>query len=112
MFNKKIQFRLLEDTGEKWVHFCYVSEELKEEFDEKVGRLQRTANYWAIKWAMEDFGISQVDTQEQLLDLKERIKNMYKDKYPELYIDSSTDSQGWLRVWYTNHMMKELEYIG
>lgn len=112
MFNKKIQFRVMEDTGEKWVHFCYVSEELKEEFDEKVGKLQRMTNYWIVKWAMEDFGITQVDTEDDLQDLKERIKTMYKDMYPELYIDSNTDQQGWTRVWFTQHMQKELDFIG
>jgi adenylate kinase family enzyme len=44
--------------------------------------------------------------------LKAAIKNLYKTKYPHIYIDSETDQQGWLRVWVTNHMESELEKYG
>ena len=106
--HKKIQFRL-SNGGQ--VHFCYVPEEVKDEFDSKIEGVPRSSNYWIIKWAAEDFGIVNISTYDDVEDLKNHIKLKYKELYPELYLESSTDQQGWTRVWFTQHIEKELEYF-
>lgn len=109
MFQKKIKYKV----RNKWVHFCYVSEELKEEFDLRVNTLNHLPNYWVMKWAYEDFGMSKINTQKELRELRMRIREMYRSRYPELYIENNTniDTQGWVRVWYTQHMERELNYV-
>ena len=44
--------------------------------------------------------------------LKGLVKNFYKRAHPELYIDSPTDRQGWLRVWLTKKIKEELKIYG
>lgn len=93
------------------MHFCYVSEELKDLFDEQVNVLGHPANYWIGRWAIEDFEMINITTVEELDELKSLIRKQYQDMYPELYLDSIIDRQGWLRVWFTKHMEKELANI-
>mgnify|MGYP001007710734 CR=1 FL=1 len=106
---QKIQIKVNREGNTSWSHFCYVPAELKQEFDATFNHMNPTK--WILKWAQEDFKIKKLDTWEDLESLKSRIKNLYKDRYPELYIESTTDNQGWLRVWYTLHMEKEMNEL-
>ena len=105
----KIQCKIGSGVTEQWVHFCYVLEEVKKRFDGVVNINGRASGDWLLKWAGEDYGVTEIITPEDLEELKLAIRDTYRDKYPEIYLESNTDSQGWLRVWFTHHMEKELE---
>jgi hypothetical protein len=104
----KIKIKVKWKNSWVWTHFCYVPDEVALKFFE-LNKEGQEANYWIAKWAKEDFGPDVLETEEDLNRLKLQIKELYKSKYPELYIDSATDKQGWLRVWCKTHMEKELE---
>ena len=103
---KKVQFKLGDGS---WVHFCYVDSELKGDF---VTVSDESLAPWVKRWAEEDYNLSQVDTPEELAELKEAIRQEYQEKYPELFLPSRTDNQGWVRVWLTQHIKEELEKDG
>lgn len=107
----KIAIKVEGRKGDKnWVHFCYIPPELKDEFDSKVEADPR----WVIKWANEDFGmgIGEVMTEIELDQLRELIKERYQRLYPDLYIESQTDNQGWVRVWMISNMRSEIAKRG
>ncbi len=109
---QKIQVKVNREGKDQWVHFCYVPGDIKERFDKEVNKEGMLTPHWILKWAVEDFGTDKLETWDDLERLKAQIKEKYKTEYPELYIESNTDNQGWLRVWYKNHMDKELKEIG
>jgi hypothetical protein len=108
----KIQIKIVRDNNPIWSHFCYVPSDIKNRFDNLVNTQNFLTNYWVALWAHSEFDLFQIDTPESIQTLKETIKNKYRERYPELYVDSNTDKQGWLRVWYTENMEKELKEIG
>lgn len=108
----KIQVKIQKDNSAVWVHFCYVPVEVKERFDKYVNTNNFYSNYWIAQWAYNEFNLMEIDTPEGMSALKEAIKNKYRERYPELYVESNTDKQGWLRVWYTENMERELREIG
>lgn len=104
-----------EDGIEKWVHFCYVADWIKNKFEEKVNIQNHTTNYWVTKWAHEDFGDVSLDDIDDLNILKDFIRTSYMEKYPELDTGldkTDIDRVGWIRVWYTKHMEAEISAIG
>ena len=91
-----------------WVHFCYVPYALKLAFDAKM---EVTGQHeWVQHWAKEDFNMSigRVMTESNLIELRQLIKDRYHTLYPDIFIDSITDNQGWGRVWYTTNMKNEM----
>lgn len=102
---KKVPIKLADIEGYNWVHFCYVDEELKKQFEQAS---QGTLQSWLEVWAERDFGIKKIQTCLDLKELRKAILNLYKSKYPDIYIDSSIDHQGWSRVWVTENMRREL----
>lgn len=109
----KIQMRFYnKDNDSIWRHFCYVPTELKESFDLHVNTHGLAGYVWIANWAFADFGILYIDTEKGFVALKEAVHRRYKELYPEIFIDSPTDKQGWLRVWYTQKMKEELTHIG
>lgn len=97
---RKIQIKL--NNGD-WTDFCYAVKCVTEEFSNSA--LQPLIQ----KWAKTDFGLYPVDTREALMELKTRILQVYRAKYPELYLTGNIDVQGWTRVWLTEHIKKEQE---
>lgn len=41
--------------------------------------------------------------------LKKLIREYYKTAHPHIFIESSTDRQGWTRTWITKKMKEELK---
>jgi hypothetical protein len=109
---QKIAVKVAQSKKNSWIHFCYVPYDIKDKFDKLINTPRRNPNYWIKKW-LEDLGvvISEVITPEDLSRIKAVIRDEYKDKYPELFIENETDKQGWLRVWYTSNLQKELDEI-
>ena len=93
----------------KWVHLCYVSTEACREYKEKKPEEYANLNATIARWTKEDFGEElYVATAEDLENLKTLVKNYCKEAYPEVYLDQTTDRQGWLRVWLNKKMKEDL----
>ena len=110
----KLLVRVYMDDSEEfhWIHFCYVDDELYKKFA-SMYEDQVTLNEILARWCKEDFNIdSKMDKIGDIFQLKELIKDVYKEKYPELFRDSKTDRQGWTRIWMTEKMREEIEFHG
>lgn len=108
----KIQTKIVEGDATRWVHFCYVPQDIKERFDKLCNTLGHLTNYYISVWAYNEFELQDVDTPEGMVTLREAVRGKYKELYPHLFFDSVTDKQGWLRVWFTENMERELKEIG
>jgi len=112
----KILLRVLDEKNDvlEYTHFCYVSETLLNVFLEKFkcGRIDLTD--YIIKWCEEDFAMNlPMSKKRDIIILRELIKDRISRAHPHLYLASKTDRQGWVRVWLSTHMEKELtKYAG
>ena len=108
----KIQAKVKCSTGFVWSHFCYVPKDVKDTFDRTVNTEAKTSNHYINLWAKQDFDCNVTETSDLTMDgfetLKTAIKEKYKNIYPELYMESNIDTMGWMRLWYTEHMKKEI----
>ena len=88
----------------EWVHFCYV---FPAEWS-LYRKLKLPVPYCIDKWSIDDFRAG-VTSWRDLEILRRNIKRVYQERYPELYVDSPTDYQGWIRLWFVEKTKKELE---
>lgn len=107
----KVMIKVLDPEEDQavWKHICYLSKELYLEFlDKKSISRAELADYMSL-WVLQDFRISlTLTTSGELYILKALIKDRYRSIYPHLYQDTRIDRQGWIRLWLTDHMRKEL----
>ena len=95
----------------RWVHLCYADGNIYSEYMLKHSDLGYMNGVIAA-WAEKDFGVNlAMNSMEDILTLKNLVKDFYKEKYPEIYRDSNTDRQGWLRLWINNKMREELDSV-
>lgn len=93
-----------------WEHLCYAPKELYLKFLDKMSIERFEMGDFVSKWAKEDFNIElPMTTAKDIAILKELVIDKYSSTYPHLLRRSSTDRQGWLRVWVSSHMEKELQ---
>lgn len=94
----------------KWIHFCYVPEELCKAYKEEYSEDFTNFNATLARWAKADFDKElSVEKAEDIDTLRGLIKDYCKQVYPDIYLEQATDRQGWLRVWVTKKMKEELE---
>lgn len=94
----------------KWVHLCYVPEELCRTYKEEKPEDFYNLNATLARWAKADFGEElSVEKVEDLDTLKSLIREFCKKVYPDIYLEQATDRQGWLRVWVTKKMKEDLQ---
>lgn len=98
---KRLKVQLLVDKS--WEHFSYVSEETVL----KIGGMDKLRYFIARVWCRE-FNLLQIDTYRDMRVLKSRIKAFYKARYAEIYSETETDSQGWVRWWITEKVEEAL----
>lgn len=108
----KLLVKVLNENHDKlsWEHFCYVPRDLYLKFLSamEIERVE-VADYIS-KWAKQDFNIDlSMTTTTDIKTLKELILDKYRSVYPHIFISTDTDHQGWVRVWITAHMNKDLE---
>ena len=97
----------VDSSPSQWNHFCYIEESVYNAFV-SIGN-KGSINSIISRWCKEDFDVDNPAlSMEEIQELKDLIKSHYKEKYPEVYRDSDTDRQGWVRVWVTEHMKKEI----
>ncbi len=95
---KKILYKFPNNT---WAHFCYLPDGYSNHSTDSLnGRIT--------KWAKEEFGL-ELNSVEDIVTLKNHIRDKYKEVYPDLYYDISKnyDMQGWTRVWVLQHLREE-----
>lgn len=108
----KFLIKVLDENTDKvsWEHICYAPRELYLRFLERkdIERFQM-ADYMA-RWAKEDFNVDlPMTTRRDILILRELVLDKYKSAYPHLIRQTNTDHQGWMRVWVSNHMERDLQ---
>lgn len=108
---QKVAAKVWRDDENVWVHFCYVPTELKQRFDEKVNTKNQSLDTWIRIWAKEDFGYDKMEDYVHLEQLKKAVKLKFKIEFPEVYVDSDSDRQGWLRIWLSRHMREEIKNV-
>lgn len=60
-------------------------------------------------WAIRDFNVDlSMTTKKDIEVLKALVKDKYRAVYPHLYHQTRTDRYGWLRLWVTDNMEREL----
>ena len=111
----KLLIKLFTDEckGYKWIHLCYIPEELLTEYREKCPENLKDFNVTITRWCNEDFNSDvAVTTQSALDELKSLVRAKYQQEYPDIFLNQPTDRQGWLRVWITTKMKEDLERNG
>lgn len=108
----KFIIKVVDEDKDKliWEHLCYAPKELYLKFLEAKGIERFEMADYVAKWAAEDFNIElPMTTAKDIKILKELILDKYNSAYPHLIRKSSTDHQGWVRVWVSTHMEKDLQ---
>lgn len=102
-----------ESNTNKWVHLCYVPETLYEMYRTQLPDHLLGLNTTLSEWIKRDFDVDlDITNNEELETMKGLIKNHYKETYPDIYLEQSTDRQGWLRVWIVRKMREDLGIDG
>ena len=94
-----------------WEHVCYAPRELYLTYLKRFG-LERFEMADALsKWAKTDFNVDiPVTTEKDIRIIKELIYDKYRNIYPNIARISNTDHQGWVRVWVSYHMERDLKH--
>jgi hypothetical protein len=93
--------------GQKvWRHFCYAPSALVLQFENTVHKKLSDA---VLEWAERDAGIAVTDSKS-LKEFKDKIKDIYCHRYPDMFLGGDTDSQGWTRLWVVEHIKEELKH--
>jgi hypothetical protein len=105
---KKIQLRLFDGRRNQnfWFHFCYIPRELWIQCKDTLGIANLDSQVKL--WINQDFGLDIVH-MDDMYKVKQCIKDMYSKRYPEVFLDSDSDRQGWVRVWLTEKIKAMLE---
>lgn len=112
---KKVMLKVISDLDDSiaWVHLCNIDEELYYRFLTmfKLSR-QELADYIS-KWIVDDFGLSLAMThQNDICIFKELVKQRYKSLYPNMYLESVIDRQGWVRFYISDKIELEIKRYG
>ena len=113
----KVLFKVLDENIDKlvWEHVCYCPVDVYKEFFRKTKIEKFELADYAVKWAREDFCIDlPMSTVKDIAILRELILDKYKNVYPHIVThpeNKKFDYQGWVRVWMTEHMKKELRFL-
>lgn len=111
----KFSLKVVDENQDKlvWEHFCYAPRELYLKFIE-LNHIERFEMAdWVSRWAREDFNVEiAVTTSKDISLLKVLIMDKYSTVYPHLIRQSHTDRQGWIRVWVSTHMEREMRKNG
>ncbi len=111
----KILIKVVNETHDRpeWTHISYIDRDLYNKFMQEKGIETTDLNDFLSRWAKEDFNINlPMSSKNDIRVLKELVRDFYKRAHPELYIESNTDRQGWLRVWLTRKIKEELNIYG
>lgn len=106
----KLLIKIFDGETAKWVHLCYIPELLYETYKEQKPDNLKDMNTTISRWVKKDFDKDiEICNAASLEEVKSLIKAFCKETYPDVYLEQSTDRQGWLRVWISKKMKEDLE---
>ena len=107
----KILLKVIRNNEIRWVHFCYVSPKIYENFFQATGCEKNEFGAYLSQWARDDFVVTlPMSTYEDMRKLQELVETRSKYEYAELYSTDAAETikvSGWLRRWVTYHMRLE-----
>ena len=107
----KFILKVLDENSDRlvWEHLCYAPSDLYIRYLTAF-QLERSEMGEAVsRWAREDFNFDlPMTTARDIEILRELVLDKYSSAYPHLMRKSKTDRQGWIRVWVSTHMEKDL----
>lgn len=109
---RKLLLKVIRDGEIRWVHFCYVSPKVYDDFFRVTGCEKNEFGAYLSLWARKDFKINlTMSTYEDMVKLQTLVNNHYQYEYSELYSGEAEENlriTGWLRKWVTYHMKLEV----
>jgi hypothetical protein len=108
----KFLIKVLDENTNRltWEHLCYAPKDLYLKFLETLGVERFEMADFVSEWAKEDFNIDlPMTTAKDIAILRALVIDKYSSAYPHLLRKTETDRQGWLRVWVSSHMEKDLQ---
>lgn len=111
---KKLVLKFYDEDADavKWMHVCYISSALYNEFLDKMHITKEEFADYISDWFFKDFGLRiNMSTKRDLNILKATVKEKYRAIFPTIYNNTKIDSQGWLRVWLSQKMEEELKNV-
>ena len=108
----KVLLKVLDENRREvvWEHLCYAPSKTYLDFLTKKDIDRVEFADWVSDWTKEDFNIDlPMTTVKDIKILRELIQDKYLTVYPHIAKRyPKSDHQGWIRVWLTTHMEKEL----
>ena len=109
----KLVFRLLnEEKNElEYTHFCYIEKRLLDYYMRFRGfRFRNEIANDVTDWIHHDFNIElPMTTKKHLIIFRQLIVDKYKTLYPQIFRGDVKNVSGWIRVWLSEHMERELK---
>jgi hypothetical protein len=98
----KVTVKLYDDVDrtQDWIHFCYIDTAMYNKFNKRLCSFRKTRTDWIREWLKNDFNLP-FKSRDELNLAKDAIRDSFKSEYPELFLASLSDRQGWVRVWMT-----------
>lgn len=105
---EKIQIKAFDRRRNQniWVHFCYIADDIWTAYQNAFGKVNMDSQVKT--WLKEEFDF-EIATIEDVYKAKDLIKQVYATTYPDVYLHTEGDRQGWTRVWLTgkiNNMLR------
>lgn len=112
--NRKIQIKVLReeypDRDPEWMHVCYINSEIYDAFFDATCIERVDFSDFLTKWCKDDFNLDLTFTKaNDIRILKELVVDRYQSIYPHVHYNKAVDRHGWMRVWVSEHMGKELK---
>lgn len=109
---KKLLLKVIRDNKICWVHLCYISPVVYDDFFRVTSCEKNEFGAYLSKWAREDFKLTlPMSSYSDMLKLEKLVEDRYKYEYSELYSGDPEENikvSGWLRKWLTYHMKLEV----
>ena len=107
----KFLLKVLDENHDavSWEHLCYAPRDLYLRFLKAKGLERFQMADYVARWANEDFNVElAMSTSRDIQFLRELVLDKYKNAYPHLIRKTDTDHQGWMRVWVSFQMERDL----
>lgn len=107
----KFVVKVLDENKDKlvWEHLCYVPTDLYLMFLRQKGIERVEMSDYLSRWAKQDFNIDiPMTTARDITILRELVVDKYRTVYPHMARRTPTDRQGWVRVWVSDHMERDM----
>lgn len=101
--HSKLLVKVHDGKEQVWRHFSYVPSALVNLYEKNGTKLSEAI----LGWVKSDTGVDITDYASLLL-AKSKIREIYKSKFPDMYLESDIDRQGWVRLWVIEHIKEEL----